>query len=454
MSTADLFLEPDEVEEFVRDTLASDTLFVIGDEDGPEYGLCPYITFYIYHKPEDYLPLVDKMVVIYREFSKLIDEPFQLVFKDDTQDWLPEGDKRLPRLEEFPALARKQQEDLRSFWIMATDQEEVSSSARWAFAANVDDGGMDYSTLKLTFRHKWYKQNQTRWQAFVQDCIAQLQPEHCYSGFEVGNGGFNILGAYESDVMERICADYFYGMDVDHVSKMGFHSFCYHRDDPIFDPEAIEGLTNLPENYTNPTNLGAGLRTPTWCFLLTPFWRAKLGKTEAQIRAELDDPRIEINAIPYTAGPHNPNGEPGLWIRLGELNLHPVDKGVPELLVKANRLIKPIRADYLKLLTLDAWEDDPNPRFDYESSLRWMRRFDEDSDWPDAEKRRLGRLGQTSRPNVPGNSPCPEPGWWFTPAAKGSRRYFKQGDIMPRIEGSAYGDTFWLWDADQENPKL
>ena len=453
MSTAELFLEPHEVEEFISDTLSDDLLHTIGDEDGPDYGLCPYISFYIYHKPGDYLLLVDKMVVIYREFSKLIDEPFQLVFKDDTQDWLPPDDKRLPRLEEFPALARKQQEELREFWIRATGQGDVASSARWAFCSEVCDGGIRYTTLKLTFRHKWYKQNQAHWQAFVKDCLAQLQPEHCYSGFEVGNGGFAILGAYESDVLERICADYFYGMDIDHTTNMGAHSFSYHRDDPLFDPEQVEG-DDPSVKYENPTLLGAGLRPPTWCFLLTPFWRAKLGKSEAAVRAELADPRIEITAVPFAVGPHNPDGEPGLWIRLGELDLHPVDKGVPDLLVKANRVIRPIRCDYLELSSLDPWDDDPNPRFDYESSLRWMRRFDSDSDWPDAEKRGHGRSGKPSRPNVPAGQPCPEAGWWHTPAAAGSRRYFNQGDTMPKIESSSYGDTYWLWDANQESPKL
>ncbi|KAB2923570.1 MAG: DUF3396 domain-containing protein [Dechloromonas sp.] len=335
---------------------------------------------------------------------------------------------------------------------MASDQESEATTARWAFCAKVRDGGMRYATLKLTFRHKWYRQNKARWQTFIKDCIAQLQPEHCYSGFEVGNGGFNILGVYESDVLERICADYFYGMDIDHTSRMGFHSFCYHRDDPIFDPEALEGLNNLPEKYTDPSDLGAGLRTPTWCFLLTPFWLAKLGKSEADVRAELDDPRIEITAIPFAVGPHNPNGEAGLWIRLGELDLHPVENGVPDLLVKANRLIRPIRCDDLNLLTLDAWDDDPNPRFDYESSLRWMRRFDEDSDWPNAEKRNVGSPA-IRRSNVPANHPCPETGWWFTPAQANSRRYFKQDDIMPSVGGD-YGDTFWQWSPDQSPPKL
>lgn len=55
---------------------------------------------------------------------------------------------------------------------------------------------------------------------------------------------------------------------------------------------------------------------------------------------------------------------------------------------------------------------------------------------------------------VPGGEACPHNGWWHTPAAKDSRRYFNQGDTMPSIEGSSYGDTYWLWDANQDSPRL
>ncbi|WP_256219432.1 PoNe immunity protein domain-containing protein [Variovorax sp. 770b2] len=55
---------------------------------------------------------------------------------------------------------------------------------------------------------------------------------------------------------------------------------------------------------------------------------------------------------------------------------------------------------------------------------------------------------------TPGGESCSQAGWWFTPALKGSRRYFKQGEVMPVIEGSDYGSTFWQWDADQSAPKL
>lgn len=444
MSTTELFLEPDEAAEFIRDTLATDGLVVIGDE-GSEIGLCPYITFYIYHTEDQHLPLADKVIGIYAEFSKLIDVPFERIWKDDTQDWLPAGDKRLPALHELPEVARKLHADGRPFWLDATDQETEAASARWAFCARVRDGGMRYTTLKLTFRHKWYRQNKARWHAFVQHCLALLQPEHCYSGFEVGNGGFNVLGAYESDVMERICADHFYGMDIDHVSKMGFHSYRYHRDDALFEPVLVEG-DDPSEKYTDPSDLGAGLRTPAWCFLLTPFWLDKLGKSATDVRAELSDPAIEIVDIPFEVGPHNPKGEAALWIRLGELDLHPVEQGVPEVLVKANRLIRPIRCDRLQLLTLDPWDDDPNPRFDFQSSVRWMRRFDEDSDWPSADKRKM----QGPSPGAlrcEAGKPCPRDGEWETPAKLDSRRRFKLGEVMPSLDAD-YGSTIWHWVGD------
>ena len=53
-----------------------------------------------------------------------------------------------------------------------------------------------------------------------------------------------------------------------------------------------------------------------------------------------------------------------------------------------------------------------------------------------------------------GGQPCPQTGWWFTPAKAGSRRYFESGEVMPIIEGSDYGSTFWQWDIDQTAPKL
>lgn len=46
------------------------------------------------------------------------------------------------------------------------------------------------------------------------------------------------------------------------------------------------------------------------------------------------------------------------------------------------------------------------------------------------------------------NQPCPREGYWFTPAKIGSRRFFKQGELMPEFK-SDYGQTIWQWDENQ-----
>ena len=51
------------------------------------------------------------------------------------------------------------------------------------------------------------------------------------------------------------------------------------------------------------------------------------------------------------------------------------------------------------------------------------------------------------------NQPCPKTGYWLTPAQTGSRRYFRQGEVMPAVT-SDYGSTIWQWDSDQSDPKL
>lgn len=58
----------------------------------------------------------------------------------------------------------------------------------------------------------------------------------------------------------------------------------------------------------------------------------------------------------------------------------------------------------------------------------------------------------THRPNVPAGQPCPEAGWWFTPALTGSRRWFKAGEIMPALGGD-FGNTFWQRSPDQSAPQ-
>jgi hypothetical protein len=46
------------------------------------------------------------------------------------------------------------------------------------------------------------------------------------------------------------------------------------------------------------------------------------------------------------------------------------------------------------------------------------------------------------RQRCPAGQPCPQDGWWFTPAKAGSCRFFRAGETMPRFE-SDYGETIW-----------
>ena len=391
MSTDKIYLSDDEISEFIEETRDASQYFY-GDE-GEEYGVCPFITFYIYshnhekigENPEeedtdveylrndDFLPLCDKVIELFQELQTLIDRPFWICFNSETQEWVHASPEEMSReVMSRHAKFHAAEGDL-PFQIGATDQENPRVSARWAISACVTrvPQGL-YTTVKITFRDSWYREGNNRqvWYAFIQKWIGRLQPEQCYSGYEIGTTTLTTLffGAYEVDVLERICADYFYGLDIDHAEpqEMGSHN---HEDEEI-----------------DETVLGTGLRPPTWSFLLSPLWRKKLGKSIKKIKADLSHPDIHITEIPYAKSPHNPKGEPALWIRLGELNLYPVDEGKPELPVIANKLIRPIRCDRLRLYTLDPFEGDVNPRFDDESGPGWMARFDKKGDWPNKEK--------------------------------------------------------------------
>ncbi|UZD54993.1 PoNi-like cognate immunity protein [Caldimonas aquatica] len=57
--------------------------------------------------------------------------------------------------------------------------------------------------------------------------------------------------------------------------------------------------------------------------------------------------------------------------------------------------------------------------------------------------------GGPTRLRCEAGQPCPREGWWFTPAKADSRRFFKQGEVMPAF-GTDYGLTIWQWDERQD----
>jgi hypothetical protein len=55
---------------------------------------------------------------------------------------------------------------------------------------------------------------------------------------------------------------------------------------------------------------------------------------------------------------------------------------------------------------------------------------------------------QAERLRCKAGDPCPQAGWWFTPAMEGSRRHFESGALMP-VFGGSYGETIWQRDINQ-----
>jgi hypothetical protein len=49
---------------------------------------------------------------------------------------------------------------------------------------------------------------------------------------------------------------------------------------------------------------------------------------------------------------------------------------------------------------------------------------------------------------IVGGERCEEAGFYFTPSAPNSRRFFKAGEIVPKVD-SSYGVTYWQWDSNQ-----
>lgn len=422
----ELFLSQEEVTDYIAE-FKKDSDHIYGYEQ-EEFGICPYITFYIYHQDDEVEEVANRIIDIYEEFeSKIIDKPFKHKYRHKTSTW-KKAEKWQTTRQELLDEMHEGYKKYSVYFIAATTGDSDNQSAQWAFQSNIRDNGLRYSSLKLSFGEKWYKEHKKQWYQFVQHCLIKLNPIQAYSGYEVGSAAQFPMVSPEFEIVERIFSDYFYGLDIDHPSNMS-HS----HDD-------IDGFIYTP-------SLAAGIRTPTWCFLLSPYWLDKLGLSEEQIRLKLDDPRIEITKLLDPTDPEKFS----LWIQLGELSLYPVEEGIPDLLVKANELIKPIRCNDLKLTTLDAWDDDPNPRFDVENSPQWIARFDEDSGWP--EGKRVNKVSNLSleeeKFKVKGGELCPQTGYWQTPAQPDSRQYFKQGEIIPVLTELDWGDVYWYWDGEK-----
>lgn len=193
--------------------------------------------------------------------------------------------------------------------------------------------------------------------------------------------------------------------------------------------------------------LRAGFKSINWYTILDQQWIDKLGGAES-LRTQFNDERIQL--IPYAHGLIVKAGE---WPELGWVKRNPF----PELYVKVNRVLKPVRAPELECLHNGSIAGEA--RFSPRSSNLWLRRFDDAPEAPPTPAGpsprgkvvSLSPAAKSDRLRCEAGQPCPRAGFWFTPAQVGSRRLFKPGEVMPEFK-SDYGATIWQWDEVSQDP--
>jgi hypothetical protein len=236
---------------------------------------------------------------------------------------------------------------------------------------------------------------------------------------------------------EWALAERFSGLEIDstaHLQKQSYLATSY-------EGESKEEMT-ASYGYLHP-----GAKVSRWGFIKGVNWYTILGELfidrlggEAAVRQALDNPEIDIERVGAC-----------LLIRAGDFpRLGAPEEGLPEPYVFANSVLRVLRdpkPDGLHTYVPDL------PSANTNNARSWVARFDLPDAPPIPEPptivpQRLSR--DPVRRSVPGGSPCPETGWWQTPAKVGSRRRFQQGEIMPVVKGSTWGATHWVW-SDEED---
>lgn len=187
--------------------------------------------------------------------------------------------------------------------------------------------------------------------------------------------------------------------------------------------EQYSGLIVDSMPFADTLQLQEHVKSVNWYTVLGNTYVERLGG-EAAVRHALSG-RGDIEMLNY---------DYGLIIRAGQYpELGAVEDGPPPAYVAVNKVVKPVRI--------------PNPDqlhsyspygdcFDEESTARWYSRFDQPEN------------SQATPERIPAGQPCTHAGYWFTPAQANSRRYFAQGEIMPRFDQSDWGETLWYWSAE------
>jgi hypothetical protein len=377
---------------------------IANDNGEYELAVSPFLTFYFDYQPTHSLDASLSLIDTHEAFAILAGNPYTIATHPDSARPHPYGSKRLGDLREW---ASKKAFD-KDFYFSVTDEKNNRSSPStaghfWRTSGMFYERDMElrYSYAQFYYRWQWWLDNRDGWRRFVHETIERLKPEQVYSGFAMANP-LEFGTRSEVTVWDRALAPSFYGLDTDY-------------------PFGMDGRFALRK----------GIRPPTWAFFLSDVWRAKLGKSREEVHEALDHPRIRIDELSC-----------GQWIELGEQpDLYPVEDGVPLLPVMLNKLLKPIRHPKLDLLGFGEWDGDPNVRFNAEDTRRWLGRFDEDSDWPDAATRARSPTPSTSRGlRVRSGQPCPYPAVWQCLERPIGPQTIAHGVPMPQVEGQ---DVTW-----------
>ncbi|MFE8046537.1 type VI immunity family protein [Brenneria goodwinii] len=189
---------------------------------------------------------------------------------------------------------------------------------------------------------------------------------------------------------------------------------------------------DIPNSHTWKTGRD-GIRSVNWYTFVQTEWLEKLGG-EAALERQLADPRIAL--LPYSGGVMIRAGD---WPELGWIK----DEPYPELYVKVNNALKPIRAP--EIGGIHHGSICGEIRFDENSTAAWLARFDcPDAPPAKAEPDPVAQEPVDQDPDArrqfltrPSGERCLYSGIWSTyQGGRIVRQHFSEGDIFPQWRDS------------------
>ena len=278
-----------------------------------------------------------------------------------------------------------------------------------------------YSHLRMGVPAEWFKGAQrAALLALVAEAADQLGAHQGYGGYGWALPMSN-AACPDFEATEHHFAHQFYGFDIDKPLDM-----C--------------------SGHTEKWSLEKGLRAPSWLTFVGDDWLARLGGATTVSERLLAHPEVRVR--PYAHG---------LVIQAADSpDLYPVDDGLPEVMAHIAEILKPVRAPTLNLLSwarFDGDEEIDHVFFDLDKCARWLGRYDRDSDWPQAARRKprpaAGSSARQRLRGLPGET-VPASGLWWTPALSGEagRKHYTQGERFPDLKHTRYGEVIWYLSED------